>query len=241
MRPKINKRLSLSIVLPTYNEAGNILPLIRELTKIVNKSRIVSEILVIDDDSPDQTAKIAKNEAKINPLIRVYIRKSNHGLAVSILHGIRQARGKLVLVMDTDFNHAPGVIPKMIEKSAFCDLVVGSRFIKGGGMENKLRNSLSYLFNLYIRLILMSNVHDHLSGFFLMKKTKLQSFANDSIFNGFGDYFIRLIYGSQKANYKILEVPIFYKNRVWGKSKSKFISMFIKYTKTAINLRLNDA
>lgn len=241
MRPRKTKSPSLSIVLPTYNEAGNILPLIHELTRVLKKSHIIAEILVVDDDSPDKTAQLVMKEARKNPQLRVFVRKSNRGLAVSILDGIHHASGEMILVMDTDFNHAPEVIPHMVKMLANCDLVVGSRFIKGGGMENKIRNTLSRLFNFYLRAILNSPVHDHLSGFFLMQRSKLRTYANPTVFYGFGDYFIRLIYCTQKANLKIREVPIYYKNRTWGQSKSKFVSMFVQYTKTAISLRFNNA
>ncbi len=232
------KKINLSVILPTYNEIDNIVTLLHAVIGYLRDEKITFEIIVVDDSSPDGTAKKAQGVADINSKIKVYSRKKMPGLANSILFGVRKAKGDFVLVMDTDFNHDPQVIPTMYQLAITTDLVIGSRYIANGGMENRVRHWLSYLFNLYLRILLSSPIHDHLSGFFIIKRKHLLSHEALSVFYGFGDYFIRLIYLVQQKRLKIKETPVFYKNRTFGVSKSRFISMFIAYTKTALKLRL---
>jgi dolichol-phosphate mannosyltransferase len=230
---------TLSVILPTYDEKGNICKLITTIFKVTAKAHCRTEIIVVDDNSPDGTAEVVKRNFAHNPHVRLLVRKKEKGLATAIKHGLKMAKHDLVLVMDTDFNHDPAMIPIMISKTAQKTLIIGSRYVKGGGMENKLRQWLSNLFNIYIRILLNHQVHDNLSGFFLLSKNDLKSVDLNSVFYGFGDYFIRLIYMLHKQRYTIVEVPVFYRNRTQGVSKSKFFNMFLTYTQSAIKLRLN--
>lgn len=228
----------LSVILPTFNEAENIVPLISEIT---GKLKTVKhEIIVIDDNSPDgTTGKVLKKYSqKTN--IKTYIRTENPGLANSILFGINKAVGKYICVMDTDFNHNPKDISSMLIKIPENDVVVGSRYIKGGGMENRFRYYLSFIYNLFIKTLLNLSTHDNLSGFFVADRKKLLSLDTSRIFSGYGDYFIVLLYLSKKSGYKIAEIPVFYKNRIYGFSKSKFIPMLIDYSKTVLKLLLSN-
>lgn len=233
MRSSLIKPI-ISIILPTYNEAGNIVRLIKEIKK--NLKEIHFEILVIDDNSPDQTAGIVQKQFKDDPLVKVSIRTKERGLAKSIALGFRLSQGKYVLVMDTDFNHEPKMIPHMLLLKKDYDLIVGSRYVKGGGMENKLRYFLSYIYNLLIRFVLRLQTYDNLSGFFLIDKKSLNVILRYPIFYGYGDYFIRFLYIAHRNKFRIKEMPVFYKNRSAGESKSKFISMFIDYSKTVLHI-----
>ncbi len=224
----------ISIILPTYNEAGNITELINEIRKYFKKSHY--EILVIDDNSPDDTSGIVREKFAKNKKVKLYIRKKDKGLSYAIRFGIEKAKGNLIVVMDTDFNHNPQDLPRFIKKVQNLDLVVGSRYIKGGGMENRMRYVLSYLYNMIIRIILRLETHDNLSGFFIIKKKALIKFDFDQIFYGYGDYFIRLLYLAQKNKLTIAEIPVFYKKRIKGVSKSRFIPMFIQYSKTVTEI-----
>lgn len=226
----------LSIILPTYNESGNIVLLIRELLKQTENQ---SQIIVVDDNSPDKTFEVAKKAFSRNTNVHIYKRIQERGLATAILYGIKKSITKKVLVMDTDFNHDPKEILPMLELSQKHDLVIGSRYISSGGMENKVRQWLSYAFNIYLRMLLGHGVKDNLSGFFIMDRKKILNFPTDQIFYGFGDYFIRLIYTAYTKKMKITETPVFYKNRTYGVSKSQFIPMFIEYTKSALKLRFS--
>lgn len=226
-----------SVILPTYNESGNIIKLVEEIKKELSSKRISHEVIVVDDDSPDKTGLLAQKYFSKIPEVRVIIRKKERGLATAIRAGLEKAVGEVAVVMDTDFNHEPKVVPKLFEKCQKYDFVVGSRYIKGGGMANKTREYLSYLFNIMVGLILGSPVHDNLSGFFAMKRERLESLDFDKIFWGYGDYFIRLIFFAKKQDLSFTEVPSFYKDRQYGVSKSQFLSMFRDYLLATINLR----
>ncbi len=214
--------------------------MIEEITGILAKAKIKGEIIVVDDDSPDGTAELVQPR-KVSPCkVKVIIRKKDRGLAKSILEGIRRSSGEIVVVMDTDFNHDPKEIPKLVAELNRSDLVIGSRYIKGGGMENKLRYWLSFLFNIYVRVILGVSIRDNLSGYFAARRAVLQGLPLEEIFNGFGEYFMRLVYYTHRKNYKILESPVFYKNRRCGESKSRFFRMFLRYTSSALSLKMKS-
>ncbi len=151
-------KIKASVILPTYNEAGNIIDLIEVIKKELSAKKISHEIIVVDDDSPDKTGLLVQKYFSKIPEVRAIIRKKERGLATAIKHGISKAVGEIVVVMDTDFNHDPKLLPRLISKCSSFDFVVGSRYIRGGGMANKNRQRLSYLFNILIRVILSSPV-----------------------------------------------------------------------------------
>lgn len=235
----MKQRPQLSVILPTYNERGNIVALIKSILKITAQTNIRTEILVIDDNSPDQTALAVKKTFNKNANVSVIIRIITVGLASAVFTGIQRARGEFILIMDTDFNHDPAEIPEFWRNRSQKTMVIGSRYIPGGGMENKKRELLSNLFNQYLQILLGHNVHDNLSGFFLISRHMVRSLPAAEIFYGFGDYFIRLIYFAHKRNFTFKEIPVFYKNRTYGVSKSRFVHMFISYTYSAIKLKLS--
>ena len=226
--------MNLSILLPTYNESKNIIDLLSEINRSLKNKKLSFECIVVDDNSPDNTYQLVvdkfKNDKKVVPLLR----KKDHCLARSILEGIKKAKGENILIMDSDFNHDPKMIWQMYCLLEFYDLVVGSRFVYSGGMEETLRNKFSYLFNLFIRIILGTHIQDNLSGFFIINKKLLSPFADKKIFTGYGEYFIKLLYRAKIAKYKIIEVPVYYNLRRHGKSKSNFLKMFITYTNTVL-------
>ena len=233
-------KIRASIILPTFNEAGNIIELVEVIRRELSQKRIVGEIIIVDDDSPDKTGLLAQKYFLKIPEVRVLIRKKEKGLASAIRFGIDKAVGEIVVVMDTDFNHEPRLVPKLIEKCKKYDFVVGSRFIKGGGMANKTREKLSYLFNILIRIILSSPVHDNLSGLFAIRRVNLEKLNLDKIFYGYGDYFIRLIYLAKLQGNSFTEIPSFYKDRQYGASKSQFVNMFKDYLASTLSLRFNS-
>lgn len=232
-------KIKASVILPTYNEAGNIIELIELVRKELSLKKISNEIIVVDDNSPDKTGLLVQKYFSKIPEVRAIIRKKEKGLATAIKHGILKAVGEVIVVMDTDFNHDPKLLSRLFNKTRNYDFVIGSRYIKGGGMANKSREKLSYLFNLFVRVVLSSPVHDNLSGFFAIKRKELEKLNLDRIFYGYGDYFIRLIYLAKKNGATFAEVPSFYKDREYGDSKSQFFKMFKDYSITTFKVRLN--
>ncbi|RIK57793.1 MAG: dolichol-phosphate mannosyltransferase [Chloroflexi bacterium] len=244
----------VTVVLPTYNERDNICDLIDAIWRELESLGWRFEILVVDDDSPDGTAAVvrarfgavdgcaprAEDAAQADQAVRLCVRTADKGLAKSIRHGLELARGQTLVVMDTDFNHDPAMIPQMVDLLRYYDLVIGSRFVMRGGMEDALRYRYSQFYNVFIRALLHTQIQDNLSGFFAVRRDRLFELQPlfSRIFYGYGDYFIRLLLLAWRSNWKILEVPVFYILRRHGDSKTGFWRIFRDYTAAVLRLRL---
>jgi dolichol-phosphate mannosyltransferase len=229
--------MKTSIILPTYNERENIVELIKAITATLS-SFSDYEVIVVDDNSPDGTADAVRQYLNSNSQIRLYVRTEDRGLASAIRHGVERANGQILVFMDTDFNHDPAILPQMISFLQYYDIVIGSRFVMAGGMEDRFRQFSSLLYNYGIRLLFRTPVHDNLSGFFSIDRDKLLSMDLDQIYYGYGDYFIRLLMVAHRRGYNMLEIPVFYRLRMHGHSKTQFFSILTKYTLAIIKLRL---
>jgi len=227
----------VSIVLPTYNEKDNIGLLVSELRERFRSGGHSYEIIVVDDDSPDQTADIVRRLASEDPNIKLIVRQQDRGLANSIRAGMYAACGCVILVMDTDFNHKPADAVLLFEIAQHVDVSIGSRFIFGGGMKSMPRYYLSFLFNIFLRLFLGTRMNDNLSGFFAIKRSSLYKLDPSKIFWGYGDYYFRLLLLSQQAGLKHVELPVFYGDRIHGDSKTRFLRVFWDYTLAALYVR----
>lgn len=229
--------MKASIILPTYNERDNILELIAAIRHHVVPAGLDYEIIVVDDSSPDGTATVVQEAYPDAPDIKVMIRQER-GLATAIKHGILNAAGEILVVMDTDFNHDPKMICQMVKFLEYYDLIIGSRFVMGGGMEDKTRYYFSFLYNLFIRMMFRTQVQDNLSGFFSIYRSTLMAMDIDHIFYGYGDYFIRLLITAWRRRLAMLEVPVFYRLRMHGHSKTQFLKTFWQYTISVLRLRI---
>ena len=175
--------------------------------------------------------------------MKVFIRTEERGLATAIRYGIEKSSGDILAIMDTDFNHNPKMLPQMIKFLEYYDVIIGSRFTVGGGvyknfrMYDNFRYILSYAFNFFVRIVLVTRVQDNLSGFFSIRKEKLFDLDFDKIFWGFGDYFFRLLFYVEKSGANILDIPVVYQQRKGGKSKPKILSLMVRYTTALIKLR----
>lgn len=228
--------MKVSVILPTYNEAGNIVALVQEILKVMPNG-IDPEVIVVDDNSPDQTYNIVKEAFASNPLVRVLLRTQDKGFAKSIRYGIENAQGDPVLIMDTDFTHDPKEIPKMLHVSKAYDIVSGSRFCSGGNMQDKKHYLASMIYNWMVRIVLRTQVQDNLGGFFIISKMKLERLPFDRIFIGYGEYFFRLLHYAQRHGMTIVEIPAQYVTRKEGSSKSNFVKMIFSYTRALIQLK----
>lgn len=227
----------LTIVLPTYNEASSAPRLLREIEAVLDARRIAHEVLILDDASPDGTADLIEREFRDNPRVRVVRRPGPRGLAFAIREGIENARGETIVVMDSDFNHDPQALPALLEPLAHFDLVAGSRFAPGGGMYSYLRYVGSFVMSLFIRAVLQTQVQDNLSGYFSIRKVDLARLPADAIFVGYGDYYFRLLWHARRANLRIVEVPVFYRSREGGSSKTPLLRTVWRYTWAALRFR----
>lgn len=230
---------SLSVILPTYNEKDNILSLIDEIESALVSNNIEYEIIVVDDNSPDGTGRIVKERYNSNPRIRVIIRENERGLATAIKTGILNSTGEFILVMDTDFNHDPEKIPLMYKLRDDFDIIIGSRYVAGGGMEGpQFRYWGSYLFNIFIKLILWMGIHDNLSGYLVFNRALIKEIDVEKTFYGYGEYCIRFLFQLKKKKFSIIEIPVIYKSRPSGESKTDFLKYLLVYTWSVLKLRI---
>jgi dolichol-phosphate mannosyltransferase len=230
--------MKTSIILPTYNEKDNIVELIQAIFATLKSDNLDIEIVVVDDNSPDGTAAAVRQSYGDDPRVRLFVRTEGRGLATAIRYGIEHSAGEALVFMDTDFNHDPAIIPQMIKFLEYYDIIIGSRFVMAGGMEDRFRQFSSLVYNYGIRLLFGTPVHDNLSGFFSMYRDKLESMDLDQIYYGYGDYFIRLLMVAHKRGYNMLEIPVFYRLRMHGHSKTQFLSILTQYSRALLSLRL---
>ena len=249
---KETERIDVSVVLPTFNERDNICDLIDAICRELQPAGYRFEILVVDDSSPDGTSEVVRGRYNLGSssggvipkyptgTLRLFVRTVDKGLAASIRDGLLLAQGETLVVMDTDFNHDPAMIPQMVDLLHHYDLVIGSRFVMRGGMEDRQRYRYSQLYNVFIRVLFHIQIQDNLSGFFAVRRDRLFSLAPlfPRIFYGYGDYFIRLLLVAWRSDWKILEVPVFYILRRHGTSKTGFWSVFKKYTAAVLRVRV---
>lgn len=229
----------VSIVLPTYNEKDTIEALLREIAGRISPD---SEIIVVDDDSPDGTGKIVAGISRVDPRVRVLQRKER-GLTSALRAGIAAARHQTVIWLDADFAHPPETIPDLIAADESCDIVVASRYVPGGhdGRMAPIRRWASVALNRIGCWWVGSRVHDLSSGFVRARKSVL----TDLPFHGtYGDYCITFLVRAERRGYRIVEIPYTNSERERGYSKTGsnpliFLRYVLLYLKTIIKLR-ND-
>jgi len=223
----------ISVIIPTYNEKDNIVPLVLEIHKQLKNYD--HEIVVVDDNSPDGTYKAVK-AIDSAPYIKAILRTEDRGFAKSIRCGIENSVGDIVLVMDSDFNHQPMYLPFMVDSIRFYDCVSGSRFLYGGSMDNKSRHLMSWIFNIYVRIMTGGQVTDSLYGFFAIKRKAIQNVDFNDVFWGYGDYCIRLMYYLQVNKTEILQFPAVNGKRLAGDGNTRFFKVFRQYFVAVLKL-----
>jgi dolichol-phosphate mannosyltransferase len=204
--------------LPTYNERANLERMVRALGE-----QGVS-VLVIDDNSPDGTGKLADRLAQELGHVEVLHRPSKEGLGPAYLAGFRRALAdgaELILEMDCDFSHDPADVPRLIEAASHADLVLGSRYVPGGSIRNwgLLRRAVSAGGSLYARLLLGVGVRDLTGGFKCYRRTVLETIDLDAISSRGYAFQIETTYRALRAGFRVVEVPIAFVDREQGGSK----------------------
>ncbi|MGD0780408.1 MAG: glycosyltransferase [Dehalococcoidales bacterium] len=229
--------MDVSVILPTYNERENMIELIDAIMEQLLPMNIDKEIIVVDDNSPDGTGKLVQDHFAENKEVKAFIRTEERGFATAIRYGIEKSSGKIIVVMDTDFNHDPKMLPRMIKFLEYYDIVVGSRFTSGGGMYDNTRYLSSYFYNFLIRITLLTRLQDNLSGFFAIRRKFLLPLDFNKIFWGYGDYFFRLLFYAEKSGATILDIPVTYQKRKNGERKRRLLSVLVQYSIALIKLR----
>ena len=234
--------IDLSIISPTYNEVETVSKFLENIQVVCSKLDVKYEIIVVDDNSPDGTLKeLQKHELKIENL-KVISRTSQRSLAGSIKDGLSCASGVVVIVMDFDLTHNPSYIPKLYAEAISDNFVIGSRFMGSFyGMSNKYHFWSSLVFNKIVSSVLRLPTSDNLSGYFAVKSALIAPMiSQSSIFHGYGDYFMGLIYSCKIRGIQLKEISIVYDMRQMGKSKSNFFKLFFTYSWKLINLRFGS-
>jgi dolichol-phosphate mannosyltransferase len=203
-----------SIVLATFNERENILETIRGIFENLGPA---TEVIVVDDDSPDGTWKLARdlNDARVKVIRRVGTR----GLASAFNRGIMESRGSIVGWMDADMCMPPALLPGMVKHLDEADVVVGSRYAPGGRDDRAwLRVKASRLINGLATLVLGYGIRDYDSGFVVLRRSVFDKVS--LIPTGYGAYFMEFLYACRKKGLTVKEVPYVFRDRQKGISKS---------------------
>jgi dolichol-phosphate mannosyltransferase len=208
------------IIIPTYNEAQNAEKII---TEVLQQSEMV-EVLIVDDNSPDGTAGIVKKMMESSSRIHILERERKMGLGTAYVAGFKYAinhQFDFVFEMDADFSHNPKEIPIMLGKMGECDVLIGSRYIKGVNVVNwpMKRLILSYSANIYTRVITGMPVHDATAGFKCYKRKVLETIDIDNLKSNGYAFQIETNFLAWKKGFKLMEMPIVFVDRRVGVSK----------------------
>jgi len=231
------KKPVLSIVIPTYNERKNIFNLVHRLERIIKKEKILTEIIIVDDDSPDRTAEAAMELNKKYDNVVTIIRKSNKGFSKSLFHGLKSARGRYILCMDADLVHDPKEIPKMIKLMTTYDVVIGSRYLSESKIKRPMyRNFVSLVGQHIQRVFLGISIKDTTNNFRMFKRRVFLDIKHNLHTDG-NVFLLEFLYYAAKK-YKIIEIPIKYLERTEGESKMSAGREAFYFIKRLISLKL---
>jgi dolichol-phosphate mannosyltransferase len=208
------------VVMPTYNEADNLVEIVAE---VLSQDPSV-EVLIIDDNSPDGTGKLAERLAAENPRVHTFHRSGKLGLGSAYVAGFKYAVKEgfdNVFEMDSDFSHDPKEIRNFLKAIGEYDLVLGSRYVHGVSVINwpMSRLLLSYFANLYARVIVGAPIKDLTGGFKCFRRRVLEEIGLDTIRSDGYAFQIEINYKAYKKGFKVVEIPITFVERRAGTSK----------------------
>ena len=229
------------VIVPTYNEADNIHDLINQLLALP----VNLQVLVVDDNSPDGTGKLVDEIAAARPgLVHAIHRPGKMGLGTAYIAGFKKALNELdaarIMTMDADFSHNPRFIPAMIELSQKKHVVIGSRYVPGGGSLNCTwkRVMLSKMANMSAKTLLGLKAKDTTAGFRLYRREVLASIPLDRIFSSGYSFLMEMLFMCQRRGWQIGEVPIIFEDRRKGQTKISRQEIFkAQYTVIRLFLR----
>jgi dolichol-phosphate mannosyltransferase len=217
----------VAVCVPTYDEAENVEALLDAVLGVFDENGIDGRILVIDDSSPDGTAELVEARSRNEPRVAVLRRPQKEGLGRAYRDGFRRVLdegAEVIVQMDCDFSHDPAAIPSLLAALDDADLVLGSRYVRGGGVVGwpLRRQAISKGGSFYARVILGIRVRDLTGGFKVFRREVLEYLLGRRIDSrGYG-FQIQMTYEACLAGYRVREVPIVFRDRVRGKSKMAF-------------------
>jgi dolichol-phosphate mannosyltransferase len=209
------------LILPTYNEADNVEPFVEAARAKLPAS---AQVLIVDDNSPDGTGARADRLAELHDNVSVLHRRHKEGIGPAYVAGFRRALAagaELLLEMDCDFSHDPAYLPRLLEAARRADLVLGSRYVPGGGVSDwgPLRRAISRGGSTYARLLLGVEVRDLTGGFKCFRREVLEAIDLDSIQARGYAFQVELTYRAIRNGFRVVEVPIVFRDRRAGSSK----------------------
>lgn len=214
--------MKITVVIPTYNEAENLPKLVSALFSLP----LDLHLLVVDDNSPDGTGRLAEELSKQHGgRVEVLHRPGKMGLRSAYLNGFQKifdGDAQAIVQMDADFSHDPAVLVQMAELLKSCDVVLGSRYVSGGSVDRKWpvwRKWLSAFGNFYARTILGLPLHDVTTGYRMWRTETLKQIPFERIQSSGYIFLVEMIYLTHCLEFKIGEAPIYFADRRFGKSK----------------------
>jgi dolichol-phosphate mannosyltransferase len=217
--------LRITVVIPTYNEAENLPKLVSALFSLPLDLRA----LIVDDNSPDGTGKIADELAQTYAgRVEILHRPGKMGLRSAYLNGFQKildGDAQALVQMDADFSHDPSALVDMAKLLESCDVVLGSRYVQGGSVDEQWpiwRKNLSAFGNFYARTILKLPLHDVTTGYRMWRRETIQQMPMERIQSTGYVFLVEMMYLAHCLQFKIGEVPIYFADRRWGKSKMSF-------------------
>src|SRR5215207_3174 len=215
MRPRV------WLVIPTYNESAIVEAIVEASLEVLPHSR---RILIVDDASPDGTGRIADSLAEGSADVAVLHRTHKQGLGPAYVAGFGEALAsgaELIAQMDADFSHDPRDLPRLLEVAEEADLVVGSRYVDGGGVTDwgPTRRAVSRWGSAYARAALGVGVHDLTGGFKVFRRAVLEAIELESLASLGYAFQVETSFRAIKAGFRVVEVPIVFRDRRVGASK----------------------
>jgi dolichol-phosphate mannosyltransferase len=209
------------VVLPTYEEAENVERVVEQARAKLPAS---ARVLIVDDNSPDGTGEIAARLAERHEAVHCLHRPRKEGLGPAYIAGFRRALDAgagLIVEMDADFSHEPAYLPRLLEAAERADLVLGSRYVPGGGVGDwgALRRAISRGGSLYARAALGIGVHDLTGGFKCFRREVLEAIDLDAVRSRGYAFQVEMTYRAIELGFEVVEVPIVFRERSEGSSK----------------------
>ncbi len=222
----------LTVIIPTFNEESNIERIISEVDKVFLQSGIRGEILIVDDNSPDTTIAIVNSLKKSKANLNLLVRLADHGLSQSVADGFAHALSEIFIIIDADLSHPPALIPMMYnEIKAGQDIVIGSRYMKGGGIKAwPFKRRIISLGGTFLGRTLFPRISDPVSGFFAVRK----SVVAEAPLKPRGYKILLEVLGKGSWE-KCREIPFEFVDREIGSSKLKFTTI-LEYVRQVLDI-----
>lgn len=221
------------VIIPTYEEAGNLPKLINELEAMLRGREFM--IIVVDDNSPDGTADVAEKLNELYGNILVHRRPAKLGIGSAVCEGIKIALSfsdcKYIVTMDADLSHDPKDLPNLLKAAEKADLVQGSRYIKGGKIIGWtiFRRIISYIANLLCRILFRTHLFEHTTNFRVYSRKCAETIVKTAQYKKY-EWVVASILIAKEHNFRIVEIPITFTDRIHGKSKLKISDILAWFT-----------